>query len=214
MRLTKFQHSCFVVEKGGKSLIVDPGQLSQDFVVPDDPVSCVVITHFHGDHLDQDKLRASQKKYPDAKVYAHQEVIDALDSDIANTHAVNAGSKLTVDGFTLEFSGGEHALIHPRIPMCANLCIRINEILYYPGDSFVKPDRPIKVLALPIAAPWMKTAEGMDFLADVKPEIAFPIHDAVLSDSGKMFTDAWMQRAAVEVGCIYSRLDSIPFVIE
>lgn len=214
MRLIKYQHACFVIELDDSCLVVDPGQLAQDFVVPETNVVGVVVTHIHGDHLDQDKLRAIQSSHPDAAIYAHQQVIDELDDDIANIYAVNTGDVVTIDGFTLEFSGAEHALIHPKVPMCANLCVRINDTVYYPGDSLIKPDRPIKVLALPIAAPWMKTAEGMDYLVDVKPEIAFPTHDGVLSDAGKMFTDAWMQRAAEEAGCHYRRLDSTPFVIK
>lgn len=214
MKLIKFQHSCFAIEKDGQSLIVDPGQLSQDFVVPDAQVTCVIITHIHGDHLDQDKLRAIQTRHPDVAIYAHEQVIGELDSDIKNTHVVSSGDVVTVGNFKLEFGGGEHALIHPSIPMCANLCVRIDDTVYYPGDSLDKPDRPTKILALPIAAPWLKTSEAMDYLVDVKPELAFPMHDGVLSDHGKMFVDAWIQRAADEAGCEYRRLDSTPFVIE
>ncbi len=66
--------------------------------------------------------------------------------------------------------------------MCQNVGVLIdNGEVYYPGDSFAEPGMPVKTLALPIAAPWMKTSEAMDFLTHVKPERAFPTHDAILS---------------------------------
>lgn len=82
----------------------------------------------------------------------------------------------------------------------------INEEIYYPGDSFAEPGAPVKTLALPIAAPWMKTSEGMDFLTKLKPECAFPTHDAILSDAGKGFVDNWIKMAAEKAGTKYDRL--------
>ena len=214
MKLSKFQHACFTIEQDGQVLVVDPGQITPDFVVPEELVAAIVVTHIHGDHLDLEKLHAIQAKYPDTHLYAHPEVIAEFDSTATNTHTVNAGDSINVGPFHLEFIGGEHALIHPDIPMCANLGVIINNRVYYPGDSFIKPGKPIDVLALPIAAPWMKTAEGMDFLVSIAPKMAFPTHDAVLSDAGKQFTDNWMQRAAEKAGCTYQRIDNATFVVE
>jgi hypothetical protein len=61
----------------------------------------------------------------------------------------------------------------------------------HPGDSFtLAPDhaRP-EVLFLTASAPWLKVAEAVDYLRQVGAPIAVPIHDAVLSDPGKMLHD-------------------------
>ena len=202
MKITKFRHACFVATLNNQSVVVDPGELSPDFVDPGNVIA-IVITHLHGDHLDPTKLRAILEKNPDAVFYAHPEVLEA--AGIAGT-AVQAGDRVTAGTFTFEFSGGAHALIHPTVPMCANLGVLINDELYYPGDSFAEPGKPVKTLALPVAAPWMKTAEGMDYLTKLRPERAFPTHDAVLSEAGQSFTDNWMRRAAEQVGTSYERL--------
>ena len=202
MEIRKYEHACFVATIDNQSIVVDPGELTSDFIDPYNVVA-VVVTHLHPDHLSTDHVAAILKNNPEAKFYAHQEVLDAANG-IPGT-AVHPGDTIRAGDILLRFSGGEHALIHPDIPMCANLGVMINDELYYPGDSFTEPDRPVKTLALPIAAPWMKTAEGMDYLMQLKPERAFPTHDGVLSETGKIFTDSWMSRAAEQAGTIYER---------
>ena len=50
MKITKYEHACFVVEEDGESLIVDPGGWTTDLVIPDTVVG-VIITHEHQDHI-------------------------------------------------------------------------------------------------------------------------------------------------------------------
>jgi hypothetical protein len=40
------------------------------------------------------------------------------------------------------------------------------------------------VLAVPAAAPWLKLAEPIDYLRTVRPRVAVPVHDKVLSPVG------------------------------
>ena len=203
MEITKFAHACFVATLDSASIVVDPGELTPDFQDPANVVA-VVVTHVHPDHLSADRLNAILKNNPEAVLYAHQEVLDAV-PDIPGT-VVNAGDYITVGPFSLSFNGGDHAVIHRDIPRCANLGVCINDELYYPGDSFTLPDGAIKTLAVPLAAPWMKTSEAMDYLMQIRPERAFPTHDAVLSEAGKAFNDRLMEQAAEKVSTAYRRL--------
>jgi hypothetical protein len=82
----------------------------------------------------------------------------------------------------------------------------INDAVYYPGDSFTKPDKPIQVLALPVGAPWLKASEMLDFLMAVKPTVAFPTHDAVLSEIGKSMPDRYVPLFAEKIGTTYNKL--------
>jgi len=52
----------------------------------------------------------------------------------------------------------------------------------------------------------MKTAEAMDYITAIKPELVIPTHDAVLSDLGNSFTDSWLERSATKVHATYQRL--------
>lgn len=209
MKLTKFEHACFVVDLNGQSLIVDPGGFTTNLVVPDNVV-CVIVTHEHADHLDKDNLQAIKAKNPVVVVVAHESITSQLDD--FKTQSVMANEGIKIGNFELEFYGGEHAVINPEWPTIPNLGVLINGQIYYPGDSFVAPEREVAVLALPVSAPWLKISETMAFLQQVKPQLAFPTHDAILSDVGKGLPDRMLPAIAEQVGTKYQRLTE-PLVV-
>lgn len=205
MQLTKFNHACFTVTKDMQTVVVDPGILTTDFITPDN-VLAIVLTHQHTDHVDPDKIRSIIKRNPTAIVYAHESVAASLHNIKINP--VQAGDIVTVGPFTIAFYGGEHAVIDTSILPTVNLGVMIDDHLYYPGDSFTIPDAPVRTLALPIAAPWTKVSEAMAFLAQVKPDMAFPTHDAILSPEGKEIYDSHFARCATANAVDYQRLSS------
>jgi L-ascorbate metabolism protein UlaG (beta-lactamase superfamily) len=205
MKLTKYDHACFTVQKDGQLLVIDPGNYSTDYL-PSNNVVGVVITHEHADHYDQEQIAAIVDKNPEAVIIGPESVTSKI--EVFNTQAVNAGDKLTIGLFDLEFFGGTHAVIHRSVPVIPNLGVMINELLYYPGDSLTLPGRPVDTLAIPAGAPWLKIGDAMDFLELIKPRFAFPTHDAVLSDFGKEVADTWLLRTAKQYTIEYKRLDS------
>lgn len=204
MRLTKYEHACFTVEQDGKMLVVDPGAFTADLTNPENVVA-IVITHEHTDHFDPTALGALIAHNPDAVIIGHENITRQL-GDVLPTQAVHSGEMIKVGPFTLEFFSGEHAQIHSSIPIIPNLGVMVNDTLYYPGDSFISPDKPVKVLALPAAAPWMKISEAIDFISLTKPRFVFPTHDAILSDIGKNLVDQMIVPAVGEYGGTYQRL--------
>lgn len=203
MLLTKYEHACFTLEKDGKLLVVDPGAFTTDLPALES-VAAIVVTHDHPDHHDPSALGAIIAHNPDAVVYAHESITRQF-GDTLPHQAVDAGDTITAGPFELSFFGGEHATIHPDIPAPANLGVTVNESLFYPGDSFTKPNLPVKVLALPTAAPWMKMSEAFDFLTELEPEIVFPTHDAISSSAGKQLADSMTSMFAEKVGARYVR---------
>jgi L-ascorbate metabolism protein UlaG (beta-lactamase superfamily) len=204
MKLTKYEHACFTLEKDGKILVVDPGNFTTDLGAIDNVVA-IVITHEHPDHFDPSALDAFIARSPDAVIYAHEGITNQLSSDFLAT-PVTAGEVVEATPFTLEFLGGDHAIIHSSYPHIDNLGVMINNVIFYPGDSFTSPDKPVEVLALPVTAPWLKISEAMDFLAQIKPTLAFPTHDAIASDKGKALVDRILGGVAREHGSKYQRL--------
>lgn len=205
MKVTKYEHACFTAEKDGQVLVIDPGAFTTDFIPPENVVG-VVITHEHQDHFDHEQLEAIIDKNPEAVIIGHSSITSKI--EVFETREVNAGDKITVGPFSLEFFGGEHALIHESKPIVANLGVMINELLYFPGDSFTQPKKPVDTLAIPASAPWMKMSEAMDFLVALNPRLAFPTHDAILSNSGKELSDAWLGGIAATNDIEYKRLES------
>lgn len=204
MRLTKYQHACFTLEKDGKLLVVDPGAFTTDLPALENVVG-IVITHEHPDHFDVAALGAIVAHSPNAIIYAHENIVSQLGEALPNC-AVIAGEGIKAGPFRLEFYGGKHAVIHPDMATIPNLGVMINAALYYPGDSFVRPDRAVDTLALPVSAPWLKISETFDFLTAIKPRFAFPTHDAILSDTGKTLIDRMVSSVAEGANTSYERL--------
>lgn len=204
MLLTKYEHACFTVEKDGKLLVVDPGEWTTDLGSPENVVA-IVVTHEHPDHFDPAALGALIAHNPDAVIYAHENITRQF-GDTLPHQAVGAGQSINAKPFTLEFFGGQHATIHESYPAVANLGVMVNNVLYYPGDSFTDPNKKVKVLALPVGAPWLKISETMDFATKIKANIVFPTHDAVLSANGKALPDRMIPAFVESNGGTYKRL--------
>ncbi len=207
LRITKYEHACFTVEKDGKLLIIDPGNLTTDLVPPDGSVAGIVVTHEHSDHFDPAALGAIYAHNPDALIIGTEYITQQL-GDTLPTKTITAGSTIELKPFKLEFFGGEHALIHKDIPVVANTGVMIDGRIYYPGDSFTIPDKQVDILALPITAPWLKISEAIDFMSQIKPNLAFPTHDAIASNAGKSIADNLIGQAADAANISFKRLES------
>lgn len=171
MKLTKYSHACLVLEDQGFSLVIDPGNFSTDFVVPEN-VAGVIITHSHADHYDEGVLYSIISKNPQAQLYGLDEIADVSKLPITS---VTPGRRITIGPFELEFTGGEHATIHPDMKPVGNIGVIVNSnLFYYPGDSFTQPPRHMKWIATPVAAPWLKISETVEFLRKAAPDYAFP----------------------------------------
>ena len=205
MKLTKYSHACFTAQTAENTLVIDPGVWSGDLVIPGN-VAGIVITHEHADHCDTKLISDIVAKNPTLTIYAHADVIAHLPG--LPTHAVTSGEVVAVEDFTLEFVGGEHALIHESIPRIANFGVIISDLVYYPGDSFVVPSKTIPNVAIPASAPWMKIGEAMDFVAATRAARFFPTHDAILSETGKDLVDNLLKNTAANTDAVYERLAS------
>ena len=42
---------------------------------------------------------------------------------------------------------------------------------------------------MPVAGPWMKLSEAIDYVRAVRPRVAVPVHDAILSEQGRALVD-------------------------
>ena len=177
MRLTKFGHSCLLVETDDARLLLDPGAFSHGFEELTG-LTAVLLTHQHMDHIDPDRLRAVLERNPEARVFADEATAGQV-ADLQPT-AVHAGDTLDV-GAPIEVLGEIHAEIHPDIPRIPNVGYVIGRRLFHPGDALTVPDREVEVLALPTAAPWMRAADAVDYLRAVAPRTAVPIHEAVVA---------------------------------
>jgi L-ascorbate metabolism protein UlaG (beta-lactamase superfamily) len=196
------------LEDGGRVLVVDPGVFTDAEAL--DGADEVLVTHEHPDHIDVGKLVAARERNPALRVHMPPSAVERAPELGEAAVAVEAGQRFTAAGFTVDAVGGEHAEIYEGLPGCANVGFVVDGGpgggLYHPGDSlFVPevPETPVATLLVPAAAPWLKLAEALDFVRAVKPERAFPIHDATLNDLGQEYVEGWMEAKG---GTDYARL--------
>jgi L-ascorbate metabolism protein UlaG (beta-lactamase superfamily) len=138
------------------------------------------------------------------RLFAPAEVVPQLRDLSGQATAVGTGDTFSAAGFTVRAYGGQHAVIHPDIPRIANLGYLLDGRVYHPGDSFDVPgDAEVDTLFVPVSAPWLKTAESIDFIRAVRPRQALALHDALLNDLLAGLVGGLMDRLA---GTGYRRL--------
>lgn len=200
MRVTKYEHACLDIEEQGKRLIIDPGAFTvslNDF----SNICAIIVTHIHADHFSIDLIDKIQKANPGTAVYTVEEVANELGD--RKYEIVTQGTSELCGIFKVSFFGGEHAVIHPSQQTRQNIGVLVNGVLYYPGDSLVKPDSPIQALALPAAAPWMKISETLDFVSECKPQVVFPTHNAILSIEGHGIYNTMIEATVANTGSAF-----------
>ena len=89
---------------------------------------------------------------------------------------------------------------------CENTGYFVAGKFYFPGDAFHDPKRPIDVLALPVAGPWMKISEAIDFAKLVKPRIAFGVHDGMIVPEFSGFAAMMLKNFLKPDGIVYVAL--------
>jgi L-ascorbate metabolism protein UlaG (beta-lactamase superfamily) len=126
-------------------------------------------------------------------------------ADRINT--VEPGSTFDAAGFNIRSFGGQHALIHPQIPLVANIGYLVDGTVYHPGDSFIVPDGlKVQTLLVPIHAPWSKAAEVVDFVISVRAPQAFQIHDGLLNETGLKMVEGHVSRLGKKYGTTFTHL--------
>lgn len=191
MTIKKYGHACLLVQMNGVKLITDPGSYSP---APDATgVAAVLITHEHSDHMDVGNIKAIQAANPGVRIISHAAVVAKLAEAGIVAETIEPGQGIDVEGVGVESFGTEHAIIYKTSP-CRNTGFLIGGELFVTGDSVHDvPTKPVRVLALPTSGPWMKIAEAIDYARAVKPEIAFPVHDALYTDAVQRNIGRWMQ---------------------
>ena len=187
MNIIKIGHACILVEEHGTRILLDPGNFSngQENVKN---VDAILITHEHADHVDLERFGTVLRNNPSAKIFTNHGVGKKLTECNIDFELLVDGQSITVKGVTIEGIGEKHAVIHDSIPIIENTGYLIADRLFYPGDAFMLPDREIEILALPVAGPWMKIAEAIDYALQVKPKVCFPVHDGMLKEDKRSST--------------------------
>ncbi|MCW2604937.1 MAG: fold metallo-hydrolase [Pseudonocardiales bacterium] len=210
MQLTKFAHSCVRLEGPGGVITIDPGVFS-DSAAALAGASALLITHEHPDHADLPAIQAAARAQADLRIWAPAVVAAQLAEFGDRVTTVGPGESFEAAGVAVRTAGGQHALIHSSMPLVANVGYLIGSegsALYHPGDSLVVPTEAVDTLLAPIAAPWSKAGEVIDFVVAVRPRLAHQIHEAVASAAGLGMVEGMVTRIAAGYGIEFAHLDT------
>jgi L-ascorbate metabolism protein UlaG (beta-lactamase superfamily) len=203
MKITKHGHACLELENDGKRAFIDPGFYTED-VSSAKEVVALVITHAHDDHCFEAQAAGLLANNPGLKIFGTSEVAAKLSSLPVTT--VYHGDFYQVEGFSFEFFGDMHQIIHQSIPLIQNTGVMVNDALYYPGDSYTTPEKKVRLLACPTSAPWLKIGDVMDFISAVRPEKSFATHNVLLSDLGHDLNNGRVKQVTEENGGSFTYL--------
>jgi L-ascorbate metabolism protein UlaG (beta-lactamase superfamily) len=184
MVITKYGHCCLVIEVDGIKILTDPG--NHEFAgMGADParlprVDAIVITHEHPDHFHLPALKAVLANNRGVPVYTTSAVSGQISGVETRVAILQDGKTVMVRSVPITGIGKLHAEIYGDWNRVSNTGILVANRFLYPGDAFTPPGAPVEILALPIAGPWMKIKEAVDYALALKPEHVFPVHDGMM----------------------------------
>ncbi|MEU6673042.1 MBL fold metallo-hydrolase [Streptomyces sp. NPDC046853] len=189
MKLTKKTHACVRLERDGQKLVIDPGGFTEEDAALG--ADAILVTHEHPDHFDENRLRAAMEANQAAEIWTLRSVAEKISAAFpGRVHTVGNGDMFTAAGFDVQVHGELHAVIHPDIPRITNVGYLVDGSVFHPGDALTVPEQPVDTLMLPVMAPWNKISEVIEYVREVKPQRAYDIHDALLTDLARPIYDS------------------------
>jgi L-ascorbate metabolism protein UlaG (beta-lactamase superfamily) len=179
MKIKKIGHCCLIIETKGLRIMTDPGTFTtaQD---QEKNIDIIVISHEHADHFHIESVKNVLINNPAAVVVTNTAVGKLLDEHGIAYQVVEHGGSSTVHDILFEGFGEKHGVIYKDMGQVQNTGYFIDNTLFYPGDALTNPEKPIALLALPTAGPFLKLSEVIDYAIALKPSQAFPVHDAIM----------------------------------
>lgn len=192
MHCFRLSHAGIVVEHDGRSLVIDPGDYSDErelsaALAAADPIVAIVITHEHVDHWTPENVALLRAAAPEAPIYTTAATAEGLAEAgiVVDVVVAGEGDRVQAGPFVLEFTGRRHAVPHMNTAVFDNIGVRVNGVLSWGGDSLSRSPLPVDTLGVPVlAAPWGSVSQLTDFVLESAPRRAFVTHDGLLSDRG------------------------------
>jgi L-ascorbate metabolism protein UlaG (beta-lactamase superfamily) len=201
MKITKYVHSCLLVETPERIALFDPGVMSTASLSADQLVGLddIFITHQHQDHLDVAFIQKLVTQFPDVRITTTPEVVKQL-KDAGVTASDQAPEGVT-------FFDSPHENVQPVFPQPQEIGIHYLDILSNPGDSHSFHETKA-ILALPVTAPWGGAIRAINLALELKPQHVVPIHDWHWSDEARQQMYGIFEAKLSEQGITFHKLQT------
>lgn len=174
MKVTKFVHSCLLVEAPEVTVLIDPGSFtwaSRLLAVEKlPPIDAIAYTHEHADHYDGHGLMKLSKRFPRAAIITNSALADKINK-LKLPNPVHAGSDDNLKVFE-----APHEPLPLGLPDVMNVGLHVAGKLTHTGDSY-QLEHTRDILALPVTAPFANFKEALDTIVRLKPKKILPLHD-------------------------------------
>jgi L-ascorbate metabolism protein UlaG (beta-lactamase superfamily) len=185
-------HDGFQIVAGGKTIYIDPYQLSKAQQNKND-ADIVLISHNHFDHLSMDDLKQVIGKK--TSIVAAKECVDQLKgAGAAEVKGMSPGDRLSVQGMAVEAIAAYNTnkKFHPKADGKVGFVITINNTrVYHTGDTDDTPELGTTnpdVALVPVSGTYVMTAEEAANAVNekMKPKkLVIPMHYGSIVGSEK-----------------------------
>jgi len=202
MKITKFVHSCLLVETPDHVALFDPGMMSESAFTIENlaRLDDIFITHKHADHLSTPFIKKLVTKFPDVRITSSPEVVTQLAAENITASTTPPSGAVLFDS--------PHESVEPLFPTPEEIGIHYLDVLSDPGDSHHFTEAKA-ILALPVTAPWGSAIAAVKLGLQLHPRYILPIHDwhwrdevreMMYNDFEKIFKDVGIQFFKLETG--------------
>lgn len=211
MKITKFVHSCLLVEMPApvnRTALFDPGNFSEAALNIEslEFLDDIVITHLHPDHISLPLIKGLITKFPDVRITAPDDALEQL-----SAAGITASSQ-PPDG--IAFFDAPHESVEPLFPTPQQRGVHYLDLLTNPGDSHSFSETKA-ILMLPISGPWASMIKALNLAIALRPQYVLPIHDWHLSDAAREQVYDRLAEALNKEGITFVPLETgIPVVID
>ncbi len=169
-----------VIETGGLKIMTDPGSFSVG-QENETGVNYILITHEHADHVHVESLKKVLANNVDVKIITNNAVKKLLDAENISCEVLEEDE---IDiGVKIYAKTCPHADIFDGVTPVQNTGYMIDNKLFYPGDAWLEINKPVEILALPVAGPWSKIRDAIEYGLRINPKYAFPVHDGMIKET-------------------------------
>jgi L-ascorbate metabolism protein UlaG (beta-lactamase superfamily) len=211
MKITKFVHSCLLVEMPApinRTALFDPGMMSEHALDVDklEFLDDIFITHYHGDHMSVPLIKKLVAKFPNVRITAPQDAVDML-KEAGITASAEAPEGVT-------FFNAPHESVEPMYPQPLEVGINYLDKFSDPGDSHSFTQTKA-VLALPVTGPWGSNIRALNLAIELHPQYIVPIHDWHWNDDARKGTYDSMEKLLKEHGTTFLKMETgVPVTID
>ena len=209
MKITKYLHSCLLLEENNTSILIDPGIFTYNENVLNlaniTKLDYLLITHSHSDHFHMPFVKEIMIKFPNVQIITNPDVASLL----GNEHII---AKTTGNEFINLAAVQHEKIFFGEVPQ--NTLFTVFDELIHPGDS-LSFQESATIFALPIQAPWGSTTWAVETAIKLKPQVIIPIHDYQWKDEVRIAMYDRLEEYFKEVGIEFKKPETgIPLEIQ